>query len=639
LSGIGLALTLNTYNGARAFPFLFPVWLLLVMLRSWHWRGFVRHYGTGLSSMVLGFAIAVAPLAWYAFNHWTSFQSRAIALSGASTLWEALKSTALLFNYSGNGDDFFVREPALEYPPAVFLGFGVLWCLLKLRDDRALFLLLGLAVNLLPGLVSNPNLNRNVGSMIFVYPMIALGVMFFSRELRRLVPRIGPGVAGLFLLAVGGACTYAAYDQYLSHNRRNVWGYYPETTVLGRYIGRIVPEYSVWVGGANFPRDAITYLSYQGDANPMRRNYTWVDHVRHLKRGRLRGAATKGVAVVLANEGAAREVMRTLQMRFPEHEMVDLRYPPESGRVFARAMLVSPAGVAAERAAPSLPAAQKVAPTARPGALRQPRGVAIDTAGTIFVADFGNHRIQAFRPDLAFARHWGDLGNRPGEFREPGDIAVGPNGNVHVADTWNQRVQVFSPDGAFLRQSRAALFGPRGIAVDAAGRVFVSDTGNNRIVRFTPTGRKDLEWGGQGSKDGLFVEPIGIAVDPTGRVYVADNGNGRLQTFTNDGKFISSFPVPGWKSAAFSEPHITVDMQGRLWVTVPLTREVRAYDRRGKLLGSSGQGRFTGGRAQMPLGIDFSKQTSELIVSDLGGRLVRLPAGDLRPSARSDPGR
>jgi sugar lactone lactonase YvrE len=326
--------------------------------------------------------------------------------------------------------------------------------------------------------------------------------------------------------------------------------------------------------------------------------------------------------------------MCTLQLRFPEHEMVDLRYPPETGRVFARAMLVSPSGLPAEREAPRPPPAKTAASTERPGSLRQPRGLAIDTSGNIFVADFGNHRIQAFRPNLAFARHWGQLGNGPGEFREPGAVAVGPNGNVHVADTWNQRVQVFSPDGTFLRQSKAGLFGPRGIAVDAAGRIFVADTGNNRIVRFTPTGRKDLEWGGPGSKHGLFVGPVGIAVDATGRVHVADNGNGRLQTFTNDGKFISSFPVSGWTSAAFSEPHVTVDAQGNLWVTVPLAKEVRAYDRRGNLLGSSREGRFAAGRMQTPLGIAYSRQTSELIVSDLGGRLSRLPAGDLSRSAQ-----
>jgi len=80
LSGIGLALTLNIYNGARVFPLLFPLWLILVVLQSWRWRGFVRRYGAGLVFMALAFLIAIMPLAWYAVHNWEIFQGRASAL-------------------------------------------------------------------------------------------------------------------------------------------------------------------------------------------------------------------------------------------------------------------------------------------------------------------------------------------------------------------------------------------------------------------------------------------------------------------------------------------------------------------------------------------------------------------------------
>ena len=46
----------------------------------------------------------------------------------------------------------------------------------------------------------------------------------------------------------------------------------------------------------------------------------------------------------------------------------------------------------------------------------------------------------------------------------------------------------------------------------------------------------------------------------------------------------AGFPVPGWRREVFSEPHVAVDPWDRLWVTVPLAREVRAYAASGELL-------------------------------------------------------
>ena len=114
-----------------------------------------------------------------------------------TTVWTAFRQSLLLYNYWGNGDDFFVSTPALEYPAAIFLVFGLLWALMKIRDERAQFLLLGLVVNAIPGVVSKPNMNRDIGTMPFIYFLVALGVMFFAQQLVRLVPRIGAALAGL----------------------------------------------------------------------------------------------------------------------------------------------------------------------------------------------------------------------------------------------------------------------------------------------------------------------------------------------------------------------------------------------------------------------------------------------------------
>lgn len=261
-----------------------------------------------------------------------------------------------------------------------------------------------------------------------------------------------------------------------------------------------------------------------------------------------------------------------------------------------------------------------------PGVLSQPRGVAVDAAGNIYVADFGNDRVQKFAPDLAFLKEWGSHGSLPSQFKQPGDVAVGGDGLIYVADTWNQRVQVFSPEGDYKREWTDKYYGPRGIAIAPSGEVYLADTGNHRIRRFTKDGVEDLTWGGLGTEVGQFTEPVGIAVDKAGDVYVADNGNARVQIFDRDGKSLGYFPVEGWEQKVFSEPHITVAPGGTIWVTVPTAYAVRAYDRTGKLLGEVVGGDSPGAPFKRAMGIDYDSNGNELVVTDLESRIVRLPA-------------
>lgn len=73
-------------------------------------------------------------------------------------------------------------------------------------------------------------------------------------------------------------------------------------------------------------------------------------------------------------------------------------------------------------------------------------GVHVDDAGRVFVADFYNHRVQAFDPSGRFVTEWGTPGTGDGEFDRPTDVASGPDGTVYVVDFGNDRIQVFSCD-------------------------------------------------------------------------------------------------------------------------------------------------------------------------------------------------
>jgi hypothetical protein len=95
--------------------------------------------------------------------------------------------------------------------------------------------------------------------------------------------------------------------------------------------------------------------------------------------------------------------------------------------------------------------------------------------------------------------------------------------------------------------------------------------------------------------------------------------------FTRDGRFVAAFPVAGWESKVYSEPHVVLDPRGSIWVTVPDAKEVRNYDRSGKLLRTITSQSIPGRSFGTPMGITYDAASRELIISDLDHRLVRLP--------------
>ncbi len=175
------------------------------------------------------------------------------------------------------------------------------------------------------------------------------------------------------------------------------------------------------------------------------------------------------------------------------------------------------------------------APGATPATLRDPRGVAVDGAGDVYVADTGDARVVKLSPSGRVLAVWGPAL----DLHAPLALAVGENGRVYVADTAHQRVVELSPQGRVLATwgrggDEAGEFrGPDGIAVDSDGHVFVADRDNNRIEEFTSQGRLLAVWGRQGTGAGEFARPAGLAIQCGGTLLVADTRNNRVQAFTH----------------------------------------------------------------------------------------------------------
>jgi DNA-binding beta-propeller fold protein YncE len=220
-----------------------------------------------------------------------------------------------------------------------------------------------------------------------------------------------------------------------------------------------------------------------------------------------------------------------------------------------------------------------------PGELSEPRGVAVDARGTIYVADTKNSRIEVFDGVGHLVRQFGGKGPGLSEFNEPCGVAVDSQGDLWVADTWNNRIVHYAAEGqpvSAIGQPDIAFFGPRAVVVSNKNFVYVADTGNKKIVRFDRDGKKLNEFGGDGSGPGQLVEPVGLAADASGNIHVADTGNHRIQVFDPEGKFLRQYPVPGWKDF-YTEPYLAIGPGDLLLVTDAWGGRVNAFDPRGVL--------------------------------------------------------
>ena len=176
------------------------------------------------------------------------------------------------------------------------------------------------------------------------------------------------------------------------------------------------------------------------------------------------------------------------------------------------------------------------------GQFRGPSGIAINARGDVLVTDFINHRVLRFSPEGELKQQWGSIGEAPGAFSGPAAISIDGAGDILVTDLDGQRIQKFTGAGAFVGTWNTgdgrALSAPWGIGRGPDGSVYVAERCGDRVHRIDPGGRWLSSFGGHGRSAGAFRGPVGIAVSPLGNVFVSDHANHRVQVFTADGAFV-----------------------------------------------------------------------------------------------------
>jgi sugar lactone lactonase YvrE len=212
-----------------------------------------------------------------------------------------------------------------------------------------------------------------------------------------------------------------------------------------------------------------------------------------------------------------------------------------------------------------------------------PNGVAVDSAGNVFIAETGNSHIRKVRTDgiivsvagTAFFGFSGDGGAATNAaLHNPQGLAIDSFGNLLIADTGNNRIREIRPDGIIMTvagkggpigspgdggaATNATLNGPTGICVDSAGNWFIADM-NYSLVRKVDTngvistvaGKSTFSFSGDGgpATNASMNHPIGVAVDSRGNLFIADSGNNRVREVTRDGVINT---VAGQATSGFS---------------------------------------------------------------------------------------
>jgi sugar lactone lactonase YvrE len=208
-----------------------------------------------------------------------------------------------------------------------------------------------------------------------------------------------------------------------------------------------------------------------------------------------------------------------------------------------------------------------------------PYNIAVDAAGSLYIADAGNNRIRkvdsagiittvAGNGTSGFSGDGSQAASA--QLKSPEDVAVDGAGNLYIADRGNSRIRKVTPDGVI---STLSLASPTGLTVDATGNVYTLDWTVSNLRKVTPAGVWSWILGSPSGIQGFsgdggltsaaqVYSPRGITVDAAGNLYIADTWNQRIRK--------ARIPRSTWDTDADGKNDVTVwRPESGVWYVLP----------------------------------------------------------------------
>ena len=316
--------------------------------------------------------------------------------------------------------------------------------------------------------------------------------------------------------------------------------------------------------------------------------------------------------------------------------------------------------------------------------LNHPEALALDTDGNLYIADFAGHRIRkvdhttGFISTVAGDGTYGDGGDGDlainAELRDPADVAVDTAGNLYIADNGNHRIRKVDHTTGFISTIAgtgvagysgdsglaitAKLYYPTSVSLDAAGNIYIADVGNNVVRKITAATGYITTVAGDGTANysgdegpainAKMNSPQEAIVDADGNLYIADSSNSRIRKVDHTTGFITT--IAGTGTAGYSgdgDPatdaqidypaSMTLDADGNLFFADHSTNRIRKVDHTAPhnittvagngTPGSDGDaGAATAAQLNNPWGIEFNT-TGDLFIAEYEGCGIRKVTG------------
>ncbi len=305
--------------------------------------------------------------------------------------------------------------------------------------------------------------------------------------------------------------------------------------------------------------------------------------------------------------------------------------------------------------------------------LNNPSSVAVDSSGYLYIADEFNNRIRKVSPGgiittVAGEGMFGFSGDggsaTSARLDSPKGVALDAAGNLYIADTDNARIRKVSPDGIINTvagggeifpgngdggpATSASLDSAVGVAVDTAGNLYIAERGSARIrkVSFvgiitTVAGNGTFGFSGDGgpATSAQLDFPVDVAVDAAGNLYIADTDNHRIRKVdsggiitTVAGNGVDSFSGdsgPATDASIDLPSGVAVDAAGNLFINDTYNFRIRKVDSSGMITTVAGGGEdFGDGGPATSAVLDFPFDvtvdgSNNLYIADAGGDRIR----------------
>jgi sugar lactone lactonase YvrE len=265
--------------------------------------------------------------------------------------------------------------------------------------------------------------------------------------------------------------------------------------------------------------------------------------------------------------------------------------------------------------------------------------LAVDTSGNLYVGEYSNRRLRKVSPTGSITLAAGNgIMNYSGDngpatnaaLAGPAGVALDSAGNLYVADTNNNVVRKVSTNGMITTVAGTAISGnggfagdggpavnaslsqPEGVATDGNGNLYITDSGNCRVRKVAAVGTITTVAGNAGcgfSGDGgpaansALLASYGIAVDSAGNIYVADGNNNRVRKISTSGIITTvagggtANPGDGGQAtnAQLNSPSgIALDGAGNLYIADTFNYRIRKVDSSGIISTVAGNGNVAG---------------------------------------------